>query len=83
MIKLLRQLWVEQLLQLVNSLVRTKAVVYSSYALVSCCARVIYDLVFAVLTRWLLSVRALLVGVVLRSSRRKAVLLDVLKKFAQ
>jgi len=83
MIKLLRQLALEQLLQSVDSLVSTKAVVYSSYALVSCCTCVIYDFMFAVLTRWLLSVRALLVGVVLRSSRKKAVLLDVLKKFAQ
>ena len=46
-----------------------KAVNYSSYALISHCACVIY-LVFTVSTRWLLSVRALLVGVVLAQERR-------------
>ena len=34
------------------------------------CACTIYDLMFTVLTRWLLSVRALLVGVVLAQKRR-------------
>ena len=48
----------------------TKAVDYSSYTLISCCACVIYYLVLAVLTRWLLSVRALLVEVVLAQERR-------------
>ena len=48
----------------------TKAGKYSSYALIIRRACVIYYLVFAVLTRWLLSVRALLVGVVLAQKRR-------------
>jgi len=37
-----------------------KAVSYSSYTLISHCACTMYCLVFAVLTRWLLSVRTLL-----------------------
>jgi len=56
----------------------TKAVDYSSFALISRCARVIYYLVFAVLTRWLLSVRALLVGVVLE---RRMFCLKYFEKF--
>jgi len=47
-----------------------KVVDYSSFALISHCACVIYFLMFAVLTRWLLSVRALLVGVALAQERR-------------
>ena len=45
------------------------AVNYSSYTLINHCACVIY-LVFTVFTRWLLSMRALLVGVVLAQERR-------------
>ena len=45
----------------------TKVVDYSSYAVISRCACVTYYLMY---TRWLLSVRALLVGVVLAQERR-------------
>jgi len=48
----------------------TKAINCSSYALISRYTYVIYYLVFAVLTRSLLSVKALLVGVVLVHERR-------------
>jgi len=48
----------------------TKAVGYSSYTLISHYACTMYYLVFAVLTRWLLSVRALLSLVPSRHARR-------------
>jgi len=61
---------VKRVLQLVDLLMSTKTVDYSSYTFISCCTCVIYYLVFTVLTRWLLSVRALLVGVALAQERR-------------